>query len=87
MMEKVLVEIGNTFGNHMKVARVNVEAEEERAATFEIQALPTLFVLYDNLIVDRMIGYRDADTLTKELLNVYLLSFVYFSTLCSLFSR
>lgn len=70
MLEKVLHEIGDKFSNHLKLACVDVEKEEDRAALFEIQALPTLIVLYDNLIVDKLIGYRDAEMLTNELENV-----------------
>lgn len=47
--------------HEIKVAKVNVDEEEELASKFEIMSIPTLLVFKEGKIVNRCVGVR-----TKE---------------------
>lgn len=51
----------------IKFCKVNVDDERELAMEFQIESIPTLLCIKDRKVVKRLVGYRDADALKKEL--------------------
>lgn len=50
--------------------KVNVDENKEKATEFGIRAIPTLLVLKDNEVVERLTGFHNAEQLI-EVLNKY----------------
>lgn len=51
----------------IKFCKVNVDDERELAMEFQIESIPTLLCIKGGKVVKRLVGYRDADALKKEL--------------------
>lgn len=51
----------------IKFCKVNVDDERDLAMEFQIDSIPTLLCVKDGHVVRRLVGYREKDTLKKEL--------------------
>ena len=63
----ILDQVAARVGNRAIVAKVNVDDEANLAATFGIQAIPTLVVMKGGKVVQRFTGVQDAETLVGAL--------------------
>lgn len=70
MMTPVLQDIAGRFENIAKIAKIDTDKAPNIAAKYQVEALPTLILFYKGEIIDRYVGYRDASTLEKELVQV-----------------
>ena len=61
MMAPVVEEIAEEYEGKLKVAKVNVDEEEELAVKFGIFSIPTLVLMKDGHVVDTLVGYRPKD--------------------------
>lgn len=55
MLSPIIDEIAQENPD-IKVAKINVNDEEELAAQFEVMSIPSLFVLKDGQVVDQFVG-------------------------------
>lgn len=67
MMAPVLQDVASRFENIAKIAKIDTDKAPNIAVKYQVEALPTLILFYKGSIIDRYIGYRDADTLEKEM--------------------
>ena len=51
----------------IKFCKVNVDDERDLAAEFRIDSIPALLCVKDGAVLKRLVGFRDKDTLKKEL--------------------
>ncbi|MBO8177286.1 MAG: thioredoxin [Bacillus sp. (in: Bacteria)] len=71
MISPVLDEIDAEMGDKVKVVKVNVDENQETAGKFGVMSIPTLFVMKDGEVVDKVIGYQPKEALV-ELLNKHM---------------
>ena len=57
MVSPIIDEISAERGD-IKVGKVNVEEQRELAAQFRVMSIPSLVVMKDGKIVNRMVGAR-----------------------------
>ena len=62
MLAPVIEALAEEFPN-VKFGKINVDEEQELAANFRIQSIPTLVFIKDEKIVHTEIGYKDKESL------------------------
>ena len=66
MLAPVMEELDGELPQ-IKFCKVNVDDEHDLATEFQIDSIPTLLCVKDGHVVRRLVGYREKDTLKKEL--------------------
>jgi thioredoxin 1 len=56
MVAPVLEELANDFDGKVRIAKVNVDDNQELAMQFGVQSIPTFIIFKDGKIADRMMG-------------------------------
>ncbi|PLR98077.1 thioredoxin [Bacillus sp. T33-2] len=64
MIAPVLEELDSEIGDKVKIVKVDVDENQETAAKFGIMSIPTLLVLKDGEVVDKVIGFQPKDALS-----------------------
>jgi len=67
MLEPTLEKLAESYGNEITFAKVNVDELPELANEFGIRSIPTLLLLRDGNIVERLIGVRPRQELARVL--------------------
>ena len=70
MMAPVLDEIAGTESDKLTVAKVDVEANQELAAEYQITAIPALLLFSGGEVVKRITGAKSKSALRAELADV-----------------
>jgi thioredoxin 1 len=63
----ILDEVAKGAGPNAIVAKINVDEEPSIASQFGVQSIPTLLVLKDGQILERMVGVQSAQVLANAL--------------------
>ena len=58
MLSPVISEIAEEYGDKVKVCKVNVDEEDELAASFNVMSVPTLVVVKDGKVTNSAVGVR-----------------------------
>ena len=66
MLAPVMEELDGELPQ-IKFCKVNVDDERDLSMEFQIDSIPTLLCVKDGHVVRRLVGYREKDTLKKEL--------------------
>jgi len=64
-MEPALEEMARTFAGKLKVVRVNVDKSPATAARFQAMSIPTLLLVRDGEVIDRVVGAMPASALLE----------------------
>ena len=67
MQGPILDEVAKAVGTKAIIAKVNVDEEAQLAAQFGVQSIPTLVVLKEGRIHQRMVGLQPVHTLVTAL--------------------
>ena len=67
MLSPVLDEIAGELGETVKIAKVNVDDNQELAARFGVRAIPTLLFFKDGEVKDKIMGLVPKDSLVQKL--------------------
>ena len=67
MQGPILDEVAKGAGPNAIVAKINVDEEPGIASQFGVQSIPTLLVLKDGQILQRLVGVQSAQVLTSAL--------------------
>ncbi|OMC21999.1 thioredoxin [Mycobacterium colombiense] len=67
MVAPVLEEIANERGEHLTVAKLDVDANPETAQNFQVVSIPTLILFKDGQPVKRIVGAKGKASLLREL--------------------
>jgi len=67
MQGPILDEVAKGTGDKAIVAKVNVDEEPALASQFGVQSIPTLLIIKEGQILNRMVGVQSAQVLTGAL--------------------
>ncbi len=67
MIAPVLEEINSEMGDNLKIAKLNVDENQETAGRFGVMSIPTLLVFKNGEVVDQIIGFQPKEALTQTL--------------------
>ena len=68
MIAPVLEEIAEEQGDAVKIAKLNVDDNQETAGKYGVMSIPTLLLMKDGNVVDQVVGFQPKEALT-ELIN------------------
>ncbi len=67
MLAPVVDEVATEFAGKVKVVKVNVDSNQGLAVRFGVQGIPTLLVLKNGQVVDRMVGVQPKAAIAAKL--------------------
>ncbi|MDQ0208057.1 thioredoxin [Alkalicoccobacillus murimartini] len=71
MIAPVLEELDSEMGDKIKIAKLDVDENQETAGKYSVMSIPTLLVFKDGEVVDQVVGFQPKEALA-ELLNKHL---------------
>ncbi len=67
MIAPVLEELDTEIGDKVKIVKVDVDENPESAGKFGVMSIPTLLILKDGEVVDKVIGFQPKEALAERL--------------------
>jgi len=67
MVSPVVEEIGRDKGEHLQVAKLNIDENPDVTRRYSVMSIPTLMLFKDGEEVARVVGARGKDALLKEI--------------------
>ncbi|GEK58095.1 MULTISPECIES: thioredoxin [Marinococcus] len=71
MIAPVLEEIDTEMGEQIKIAKLDVDENQETAGKYGVMSIPTLMIFKDGEVVEQVVGFQPKEQLV-ELLNKHL---------------
>ncbi|MGE7766561.1 thioredoxin [Peribacillus sp. NPDC096540] len=65
MIAPVLQELDTEIGESAKIVKVDVDENQETAGKFGVMSIPTLIVLKDGEVVDKVVGFQPKEALAE----------------------
>ncbi|HAQ06814.1 MAG TPA: thioredoxin [Bacillus bacterium] len=69
MIAPVLEELDAEMGDKVKIVKLDVDENQETAAKFGVMSIPTLLVLKNGEVVDKVVGFQPKEALAGRLEN------------------
>lgn len=67
MIAPVLEELDAEMGDKVAIKKLDVDDNPQTAANFGVMSIPTLLVLKDGEVVDKVVGFQPKDALAGVL--------------------
>ncbi|OGY30453.1 MAG: thioredoxin [Candidatus Woykebacteria bacterium RIFCSPHIGHO2_12_FULL_45_10] len=67
VMEPALAELEKEIGDKVKITKIDVDTENEKALQYGVMSIPTYIVLKDGSEVERFIGATSKDLLKNKI--------------------
>ncbi|MBB6445650.1 thioredoxin [Bacillus benzoevorans] len=67
MIAPVLEDLDSEIGEKVKIVKVDVDENQESAGKFGVMSIPTLIVLKDGELVDKVVGFQPKEALAERL--------------------
>jgi thioredoxin 1 len=67
MIAPVLEEVDSEIGDKVKIVKLDVDENQETAAKYGVMSIPTLLVLKDGEVVDKVVGFQPKEALVELL--------------------
>lgn len=67
MIAPVLEELDAELGEKLKIVKLDVDENQETAAKFGVMSIPTLLVIKDGEVVDKVVGFQPKEALAERL--------------------
>ncbi|HWJ77815.1 MAG TPA: thioredoxin [Niallia sp.] len=67
MIAPVLEELDSEIGDNVKIVKVDVDENQESASKFGVMSIPTLLVLKEGEVVDKVVGFQPKEALSELL--------------------
>lgn len=68
MIAPTVAEIAEEYEGKVKVCKVNVDDEPELANQFRVDSIPTLFIVKNGEVTDKLVGLRPKDQIVTYFL-------------------
>ncbi|MEH6944356.1 thioredoxin [Bacillus sp. JJ722] len=65
MIAPVLEELDGELSDAVKIVKVDVDENQETAGKFGVMSIPTLILLKDGEIVDKVVGFQPKEALAE----------------------
>ncbi|WP_050615987.1 thioredoxin [Bacillus testis] len=65
MIAPVLQELDSEMSDTVKIVKVDVDENQETAGKFGVMSIPTLLVLKDGEVVDKVVGFQPKEALAE----------------------
>jgi thioredoxin 1 len=67
MVAPVVKDIANEYSDQIKVAKLNVDENQTTASRYGIMSIPTMLVMEDGKVKDKLVGYMPKNKLVNKL--------------------
>lgn len=67
MIAPVLEELDSEIGDKVKIVKLDVDENQETAGKYGVMSIPTLLVLKDGEVVDKVVGFQPKEALAGVL--------------------
>jgi thioredoxin 1 len=67
MIAPVLEEIDQEMGEQLKIAKLNVDDNPETTSQFGVMSIPTLMLMKDGQVVDKIVGFQPKEQLQSRI--------------------
>lgn len=67
MIAPVLEDIDAEMGDKVKIVKIDVDENQETAAKYGVMSIPTLVIMKDGEIVDKVVGFQPKEALVERL--------------------
>lgn len=67
MVAPVVEDIAKEYNDQIKVAKLNVDENQSTASRYGIMSIPTMLVMEDGKVIDKLVGYMPKDKLAGKL--------------------
>lgn len=67
MIGPIIEELANEVPSHIKIAKVNVDEEQQLASQYRVFSIPTIIIIKDNKIIKQTVGFQSKAALKKML--------------------
>jgi len=67
MVAPVVEDIASEYSDQIKVAKLNVDENQTTASRYGIMSIPTMLVMEDGKVKDKLVGYMPKDKLVNKL--------------------
>ncbi|KXS49817.1 thioredoxin [Halanaerobium congolense] len=67
MVAPVVEDIAAEYGDKIKVAKLNVDENQSTASRYGIMSIPTMLVMEDGKVINKLVGYMPKDKLVSKL--------------------
>jgi len=65
MIAPVLEELDGELGDKVKIAKLNVDDNQETAGKYGVMSIPTLLLMKDGNVVDQVVGFQPKEALAE----------------------
>ena len=67
MVAPVVEDIAKEYNDQIKVAKLNVDENQQTASRYGIMSIPTMLVMEDGKVKDKLVGYMPKNKLVNKL--------------------
>lgn len=67
MIAPVLQELDSEIGDKVKIVKLDVDENQETAAKYGVMSIPTLLIMKDGEVVDKVVGFQPKEALEERL--------------------
>lgn len=67
MVAPVVEDIAKEYSDQIKVAKLNVDENQSTASRYGVMSIPTLLVMEDGKVEDKLVGYMPKDKIVRKL--------------------
>ena len=67
MLDPVLKKISEELGEKVNFYHVDVDESPQASSQFGIRGVPTMIIFHDGQEIERMVGFRDRNSLQRQL--------------------
>lgn len=69
MLAPIITEIAEENGDKIKVAKVNVDEQQELAIKYDVSSIPTLIVFKNGDIANKIVGFHSKEEIINILMS------------------
>ncbi|RAK09844.1 thioredoxin [Halanaerobium saccharolyticum] len=67
MVAPVLEDVAGEYGDQIKVVKLNVDDNQATASRYGVMSIPTMLVMENGEVQDKLVGYMPKDKLVNKL--------------------